>query len=924
MLEIRPIEARRQLPIIALWVALALILRGPMAHAATIAVTSTADTVADDGQCTLREAITAANTDTASGDTAGECVAGSGDDAIDLTGVSGTIHLTGSLPEIISNIVFNGPGQNNLTVRRNTGGDYRICTIEVNAAVTISGLTLSSGRVVGDHGGGIYSAGTLTLSNSTVSANSAYLGGGIFNAPGGRLTLNGSTVSGNSAEQGGGIDNDQGVVELTNSVLSGNYATSGGGGMANLGSATLDNSTVSENLADYGGGAYNSGAMTVFSSTVSSNDASSDGGGISNSNAGVLALTNSAVINNTASRGGGVFNGPNSTVTLTHTTLSGNSADCGGGIYNEGRMDQFDSTVNNNEILIHGHGGGIFNAITGTLALSNSGVSSNRIHNADDSYGGGIYNAGALTLDNSAVSSNRTSYGDRCHGGGIYNGGSLTLNDSTVSGNNASDQASFGHGGGIYNVEGGSSVTLNNSTVSGNHSSKDGGDGGGLWNGGGATMILNNSTVSLNGSSNNGGGIYNSGGSTLNLNNCTIGNSNLADGSGGGIWNGNDGTVNIKNSIVAHNLSNADGPDCCNSATLISLDYNLVGDSSACPFAIQSGDQVDVDPLLSPLQDNGGSTETCALLLGSPAFDAVPIESCTDHQGTPIPTDQRGVSRPQGPACDMGAYEAQSADLGLSKTVDEVGPAVAETVVFAVQVTNNGPLAATGVIISDVLPLGLSYVSSLAGQGSYTSGTGEWDVGSLTAGLGVTLLLTATVDAGMEGSTITNTAAVAATDQFDSYVANDTAVASVLVEEPGPAEYRVYLPFTGLNYTPPITFPLYIGDAIAVRPVAYQGEVFYSTPVRMPHELPSGGRFYFSSQPDAVAEVLVDDELVVSLAGTEVLSYDFSTSGHPVPAILEVPRTTMEPWAGQTVTIVYRDVYAVCVEASTMWLIWSP
>lgn len=133
--------------------------------------------------------------------------------------------------------------------------------------------------------------------------------------------------------------------------------------------------------------------------------------------------------------------------------------------------------------------------------------------------------------------------------------------------------------------------------------------------------------------------------------------------------------------------------------------------------------------------------------------------------------------------------------------------------------------------------------------------------------------------------------------------------------------FTTYLPLIIRNH---MTFPLYIGDAIPVRPVVHQGEVFYTTSVRIPDELPSGGRFYFSSQRNTVAKALVDDELVVLLGVDRMFSYDFSTSGRPVPAIIEVPRATMEQLAGQTVTIEYRDLYAVVVEASTMWLIWTP
>jgi CSLREA domain-containing protein len=117
----------------------------PLQATTTIVVNGTDDMVAEDGQCTLHEAITAANTDTASGAIGGECVAGSGDDTIDLTGISGTIHLISPLPDIISNIIFNGPGASSLTVRRDTGGNCRVFTVGGGVNATISGLTMSNG-----------------------------------------------------------------------------------------------------------------------------------------------------------------------------------------------------------------------------------------------------------------------------------------------------------------------------------------------------------------------------------------------------------------------------------------------------------------------------------------------------------------------------------------------------------------------------------------------------------------------------------------------------------------------------------------------------------------------------------------------------------------------------------------------------------
>jgi hypothetical protein len=73
-----------------------------------------------------------------------------------------------------------------------------------------------------------------------------------------------------------------------------------------------------------------------------------------------------------------------------------------------------------------------------------------------------------------------------------------------------------------------------------------------------------------------------------------------------------------------------------------------------------------------------------------------------------------------------------------------------------------------------------------------------------------------------------------------------------------------------------------------------------------------------------VAAALVDDAMAILLDGSEVFTYDFSPSGTPEPAIVELPRATMEQMAGETVTVEYRDVYGSVVEASAMWLVWTP
>ena len=237
------------------------------AWAATITVNSLADDAdGTDGECTLREAITSANTDTASGTATGECAAGSGDDEIHfaLPGTAPwTVNLTGALPNLSSTIEIEGPGADQFTVRRDTGGDYSIFTVTSGSVVSISGITISNGNTTlpaGGEGGGINNfRGTLTITGSTISGNSAQTdGGGIANIQG-TLTVTGSTISDNSAVEGGGIFSQTNLsgqtTTITNSTISGNttrrLAGEGfGGGVSNFeGLTVIEFSTITDNTA---------------------------------------------------------------------------------------------------------------------------------------------------------------------------------------------------------------------------------------------------------------------------------------------------------------------------------------------------------------------------------------------------------------------------------------------------------------------------------------------------------------------------------------------------------------------------------------------------------------------------------------------------------------------------------------------------
>jgi hypothetical protein len=284
--------------------------------------------------------------------------------------------------------------------------------------------------------------------------------------------------------------------------------------------------------------------------------------------------------------------------------------------------------------------------------------------------GGGIYNHGTLTVNNTVINRNTASGPGGCKlgcggfGGGIYNDGTLSVNNSTVSANTSTVPLSCvlgcgNSGGGIYNSL--ATLTVSNSTISSNTASnlitKSGSGGGGIETSG--MVTVNNSTIAYNSAaalySASGGGIENSG--TIRLNNSTFA-SDTASGeyaSGGGV-NNLGGKTTAQNTIFA---DNSGGGNCA--GTITSSGYNLSSDGS-CNFN-SSGDLNNTDPMLGPLQNNGGPTKTQALLSGSPAIDAGNPSGCTDAKGHLLKTDQRGDPRPDkedSGGCDMGAYESQS------------------------------------------------------------------------------------------------------------------------------------------------------------------------------------------------------------------------------------------------------------------------
>ena len=230
-------------------------------------------------------------------------------------------------------------------------------------------------------------------------------------------------------------------------------------------------------------------------------------------------------------------------------------------------------------------------------------------------------------------------------GGGIRNFGNLTLINLTVSDNSVSG----GFGGGIYND---GNLTLTNSTISNNLA----GDGGGIGNIG--NLTLTNTTISNNSVSFASGGIENLG--NLTLTNSTISN-NSAFAGGGGVFNYSSSTVNSRNTIIADNTAGTN-PDF--SGHLNSQGYNLIGNAAGTTISGDTtGNQLNVDPMLAPLGNYGGTTQTHALLQTSPAIDkGNSFGSTTDQRGLTRPFDIAGLPPASGgDNSDIGAYETQVA-----------------------------------------------------------------------------------------------------------------------------------------------------------------------------------------------------------------------------------------------------------------------
>ncbi len=644
----------------------------------------------DDGPGTLRQAIVAL------------CPGG----LIDFNlGTPATILLTSGELHIDKSLTMLGPGPEALIVSGNQIG--RVFNITAND-VTLQGFTIRDGNTP-EHGGGVFSAstGTVNLLEIHFFNNTALNGGGFYNATG-TLVLDNSLVLENTASgQGGGGYSQGGLLAITHSTVQENAAGTGGWGVfLRYGQAILTNTAILSNTASaQGAGIYSWGTLTISDSQIDGNRAEGTGSSFEGAGmflqTGSLTLSNSTVRNNLGKAGAGIYT-DSALLTLTTCEISGNisSVGYGGGIHVASPYSIHTLT----DCLLEGNtalrGGGIYN-ISGHLVVSQSQI----LNNTGE--GGGVYNGQEITLIDTLVQGNYAPIINYARsGGGLFNesDGLVTLQHSAILENEATQ-----NGGGIFNI--GINLTILSSIISGNMA---GGNGGGIvhdpYSG---TFLLANSTVSGNMAAGYGGGIFQNALSGSGIHHSTIaGNISDSDGdgtgAGGGIYQAEGTTPTLLNTILADNSDlSGQAPD-CGGQEYYSVGYTIVEDLTGCQFTPGVGDILGLDPVLSPLDDHGGDTLTHALLPGSPALNA---GTCTNFAGDPVLEDQRGVARPQGLACDIGAFEAEN--TWFQKTVSDSAPYPGELLTYTLYLENATGETLTGLVISDTLPYGLLFAGPI-------------------------------------------------------------------------------------------------------------------------------------------------------------------------------------------------------------------
>jgi hypothetical protein len=576
-----------------------------------------------------------------------------------------------------------------------------------SSTLTLNRCTLAGNSANGD-GGAIWNGGPLTLTACTLVNNIANFAGAIQNYSPCRMTN--CTLAGNYAtNNGGAIDSDfSAVLTLTQCTFFGNSAGGYGGGVDNyLSTLNVANTILAgqnsggdiyswadSTLNTYGTNIVpvlyslgtNGGTGAVLSSAPQlallgnyggptqtmppladspAIDAGSDAvaAGITTDqrgyprvvgpsvDIGAVEYESSALVSNDADNGPGSLR-----YVITYTTngttigfapgLGGSTVLLTGGQIAVNHSATIDASTLAGGIQVNGNGAGrVFEVGSGNTVTMNSLTITNGYDVTGT--GGGILNNGTLTLYQCLLAGNTASNPtgtDGFGGGGIYNqgAGTLTLNECTVA-NNAANGLS--RGGGVFNL---GTLNVVQSTISSNYANFSGG---GIFNNSGVTALVADSTVVGN-ATQYGGGIDNFAGTVVVVQSTVVGNAGQLG--GGGIYNFlSPATVEVVNSIVAAN-SSGQGGDIYNANSVTLVGVNII--ESEYGGTVSGPSPINANPLLAPLGNYGGPTQTMPPLRGSPAINAG-----SDTAAAGISTDQRGYPRVVGASVDIGSVEVQIA-----------------------------------------------------------------------------------------------------------------------------------------------------------------------------------------------------------------------------------------------------------------------
>jgi CSLREA domain-containing protein len=581
----------------------------------------------DSGAGSLRQAIIDANATVA-------------DDIIDFNFATGTspytITLAAALPSIettstAGTLTITGLRASSLTIDANQG-NFSIFTINTGSNLSVSGVTVTGANTLGS-GGAFKNNGTLTVTNSTLSGNSAsnngggilnhgsatlnifnstisgnissFYGGGIFNSTGGTLTVSNSTFDNNTGRYGGGISN-QGTLTISNSTLSGNIATMYSGGIYNQGTGSVINCTFSGNSAVTGGGIYNSNTLNIANTIIANSTSGGDyaGGGTVN------VTSPSTAANNLVSQGTFSWATTKTSAEINLGTLANNGGPTQTLALLTGSVaiGAGDATISN-AAPVNGLDQRGINRTTSDIGAYSFGIQVNTNADTVDSDPTVTSLREAITLANTTAGDDIIDF-NFASGSSPYTitlatalpnildastSGTLTITglgassltidankgnfsiftintgaNLTISGVTFSGAKITSGNGGAFNNSG--SLTVSNSTISGNSAS----NGGGIFNNASGTATITNSTISSN-SGRYGGGINNSG--TLTVNNSTISGNSISN-QGGGIYNNNNASLTVTNSTISGNSAGFAGGGIYNNSGILTLSNStLTGNS---------------------------------------------------------------------------------------------------------------------------------------------------------------------------------------------------------------------------------------------------------------------------------------------------------------------------------------------------------